>query len=243
MASEMERGRSEALRTALSATDVQPYLSPPPDTAYPLRYVFHVLGDVRGKIVLDLGCGSGENLAPLLARGADVIAIDLSPELIELAKQRVALSGYDAPVFLVGSALEIPLPDACVDTVLCASLLHHLDIPRAMAEIRRVLTPGGSVIVKEPVRFSKLAGRLRKLFPPQRDTSDDEHPLTREELERMKKGWRVEGERAFRLPFVPLISREKAIDSVWGLDRLLLKKFNALERYSTSRVLKLTTPD
>jgi hypothetical protein len=45
------------------------------------------------------------------------------------------------------------------------------------------------------------------------------------------------------LPFVPLFSRGKAIDSVWGVDRLLLRKFNALERYSTSRVLKLTRPD
>jgi SAM-dependent methyltransferase len=243
MTSEMERGRSEALHTALYATDVQPYLSPRPDTAYPLRYAFHLLGDVRGKTVLDLGCGSGENLAPLLARGAHVIAIDLSPELIELAKQRVALSGYEPPTFMVGSALETPLPDACIDVVLCASLLHHLDITRAMGEIQRVLKPGGSVIVKEPVRFSKLAGRLRKLFPAQRDISDNEHPLTREEVEHMKKRWLVDGERAFRLPFVPLFSRGKASDSVWGVDRLLLRKFNALERYSTSRVLKLTRPD
>jgi len=243
MPSEIYRGRSEAAHTVLAATDVRAYLSPPLDTAYPLRYAFYLLGDVRGKIVLDLGCGSGENLALLLAHGASVIAIDLSPELIALARKRVELSHFKAPVFMVGSALEIPLSDSCVNAVLCASLLHHLDVSRAMSEIRRVLKPDGFVVVKEPVRFSKMAGRLRKLLPAQRDISDSEHPLTREEVDRLKNGWRVAGERAFRLPFVPLFSRQRAIDAIWGLDRLLLKKFNALERYSTSRVLKLTKPN
>jgi SAM-dependent methyltransferase len=243
MASELERGRSEAAHTTLRTANVTPYLSPPSDTAYPLRYAFYLMGDVIGKTVLDLGCGSGENLVPLLARGAHVIAIDLSPELIELARKRVELSRYEQPLLIVGSATKIPIPDTYVDAVLCSSLLHHLNIPQAMAEIRRVLKRGGYVVIKEPVRFSRLAGRLRKLFPLQKDTSDDEHPLTRKEVEDMKNGWHVVGERAFRLPFVPMFGREQAIRGVWGLDRLLLKKFNALEHYSTSRVLKLTRPD
>jgi SAM-dependent methyltransferase len=243
MTTEIERGRSEAAHTRVKPTDVQPYLSPPPDTAYPLRYAFYVLGDIRGKTVLDLGCGSGENVTPLLARGAQVIAIDLSPELLELAKERVALSNFPLPVFMVGSALDIPIPDASIDVVLCASLLHHLDIPRAMAEIRRVLRPGGSVVVKEPVRFSRTIKRLRKLFPAREDISDDEHPLTREEMTQVKAGWQVAGERAFRLPFVPLLSRKKTIHTVWKFDQALLKRLSFLERYSTTRVLKLTRAD
>lgn len=238
--SELERGRSEASHTVLKAIDVSPYLSPHPDTPLPLRYAFYLLGDIHGKIVLDLGCGSGENIAPLLARGAKVIAVDLSDELVKLAVERIKLSKPPAwPQFLVGSAYDVPISGGSVDVVLCASLLHHLDIPRAMAEIRRVLRPLGIAVVKEPVRFSKFAAGLRRLLPAQRDTSDNEHPLTRAEIEQVKNGWVVSGERAFRLPFVPLFSREKAISSIWALDHWLLRRFGALEHYSTSRVMKL----
>lgn len=144
--SELERGRSEASHTVLKAIDVSPYLSPPANTPLPLRYAFYLLGDIHDKVVLDLGCGSAENIAPLLAKGEKVIAVDLSQELIELAVRRIRLSTPTIlPQFLVGSAYDVPLPNESVDVVLCASLLHHLDIPRAMEEIRRILRPGGIV--------------------------------------------------------------------------------------------------
>ncbi len=70
-----ERDRAEIERSAAEAAQinvgprnrkqVERYLNPPSDTAFPLEYAFWVLGDVRGKTVLDLGCGSGENIVPL----------------------------------------------------------------------------------------------------------------------------------------------------------------------------------
>lgn len=81
------------------------------------------------------------------------------------------------------------------------------------------------------------------MLPAQQDTSDNEHPLTRTELEQVKSGWKVSAERPFRLPFVPLFSRDKAISSIWALDRWLLRKFEALEHYSTSRVIRLEKVD
>jgi SAM-dependent methyltransferase len=94
------------------------YLDPPPDTPFPLRYAFYLLGDVRGRTVLDFGCGSGENVAPLLARGARVIGLDLSKDLIELARKRLAITKQDRECRLVvGSAFEVPLPDGAVDAV------------------------------------------------------------------------------------------------------------------------------
>src|SRR5438477_1450999 len=122
---EIERGRMEATHTVVQPTDVKPYLNPDPDTSIGLRYAFYLLGDVRGKTVLDLGCGSGENVAPLLARGARVIAVDLSQDLIGLARKRLAISKLDfseagiskegisnqdaGPHFMVGSAYDVPL--------------------------------------------------------------------------------------------------------------------------------------
>lgn len=240
--SEIERGKSEAAHTAVRAIDVAPYLDPEPDTPFPLRYAFFLMGDVLGKTVLDLGCGSGENTVPLLARGAHVIALDISQELAALARKRVELSPYTCPPLLVASAYDVPLPDNSIDLILCASVVHHLNIPRAMQEMRRLLKPGGAVIMKEPVRFSTLAGALRRLFPAQQDVSDDEHPLTREELRQMKTGWHVSGERAFRLPVVPLVRTffgERAAHKVFPLDGWLLRHLSPLEFLSTSRVLRL----
>jgi len=87
-----ERDRAEVLRSAdearkmvvppVNRTQVERYLNPPSNTAYPLEYAFHLLGDVRGKTVLDFGCGTGENLVPLVERGARVIGMDISPELV-----------------------------------------------------------------------------------------------------------------------------------------------------------------
>ncbi len=242
---EVERGRSEALHTVLVATNVTPYLDPPANTPLPLRYAFYLFGDVQGRTVLDLGCGSGENVRPLLARGASVIGIDLSQDLIELARQRLALTDQrDDARLLVGSAYDVPLPDGEVDAILCASLLHHLNIPRAMAEMKRLLKPGGVAIVKEPVRFSKTLAAIRPLFAAKEDISEDEHPLTTEEYATVKEGWIASGERAFRLPMIPLIDKlfsEKTALKFWGLDRGLLS-IRPLEHFATVRVLKLQKP-
>jgi 2-polyprenyl-3-methyl-5-hydroxy-6-metoxy-1,4-benzoquinol methylase len=68
-------------------------LNPPPESPFPLEYAFHLLGDVRGKSVLDLGCGSGESVVILAHLGAKVLGIDISPDLIAIAEQRLREGG------------------------------------------------------------------------------------------------------------------------------------------------------
>src|SRR6266852_3091398 len=82
---EIERSAAEAAKIALVPVEVDRYLNPPANTPYGLEYAFFLLGDVEGKTVLDLGCGTGENLIPLVKRGARVIAMDISSELAALA--------------------------------------------------------------------------------------------------------------------------------------------------------------
>ncbi len=73
---EVERSRVQATLSAnITATrrDIfERYSNPPPDTAFPLEYLFHVVGDVRGRQVLDYGCGDGGDSTLLAARGAFV---------------------------------------------------------------------------------------------------------------------------------------------------------------------------
>src|SRR5215471_11601746 len=86
---EIERSASEARDTRVERVEVQRYLDPPADTPFPLEYAFYLLGKVDGKTVLDLGCGSGESIPALVARGARVVGVDLSPDLIQLAAARM----------------------------------------------------------------------------------------------------------------------------------------------------------
>ena len=88
-AAEIARSASEASKIRLVDVDLERYQNPPADTCYPLEYAFFLLGDVLNKTVLDLGCGSGEEAVPLVQRGAQVIGVDISPDLIAVAHQRL----------------------------------------------------------------------------------------------------------------------------------------------------------
>jgi 2-polyprenyl-3-methyl-5-hydroxy-6-metoxy-1,4-benzoquinol methylase len=241
---EVNRSSLEAKRITLkpvSDSELARYVSPPSNTPFVLEYAFHLLGDVNGKTVLDLGCGTGINLIPLTKRGARTIGIDISPDLIRLAQKRLDDAQLESTL-QVGSAYDTGLPDESVDVIYCMSLIHHLEIPRVRDEMRRVLVPGGRIILKEPIRFSSTYTRLRKLLPAHgEEVSDFEHPLTQEELATMTESFRVEGVRHFRLPIVPLMNMvlPSASRSLWKTDYHLLKRYPALERYATTVVMRL----
>lgn len=80
---------------------------------------------MNGKTVLDLGCGPGSNLVPLIKRGARTIGIDISPDLIRLARNRLDDAQLQSEL-QVGSAYDTGLPHASVDVIYCMSLIHHL---------------------------------------------------------------------------------------------------------------------
>lgn len=238
---EIERSAEEAAHITIvppNRDQIKRYLNPPSDTAFPLEYAYWLLGDVRGKTALDLGCGSGENIVALVERGARVIGIDVSPELIALARQRLALAKLEATV-QVGSAYDTGLPDACVDVIFCIALVHHLDIERVRKEMRRVLAGDGKVILMEPVRFSKFYARLRNLLPARGNVSEYEHPLTRSEFAAINECFKADGTRYFRLPFVPLLSPIIRAQRLFKMDRRCLRTFPATSRYATCVVTKL----
>jgi SAM-dependent methyltransferase len=240
---EIERSAAEAAKVELAPVEVERYLAPPANTPYGLEYAFYLLGDIRGKSVLDLGCGSGENLIPLVKRGAQVIAMDISPELVDLARRRLAsyqISDETVTV-QVGSAYETGLPDESIDVVFAMALLHHLDLAKVRDEIYRILRPGGRFILREPIRFSPTLRALRRLFPaPEADISDFEHPMTRDEVALATQGFTKLAERNFRLPFVPLLMRFRNLSKrVWAMDRWLLQNFPKLEHFATGKVMSL----
>jgi len=111
-----------------------------------------------GDRVLDMGCGGGRHAFALYRRGADVVALDLDEaELKDVAGMFAAMQDAgEAPVGATahavrGSAYALPFADAAFDRVVAAEVLEHLpQDERAMAELVRVLRPGGLLAVTVP---------------------------------------------------------------------------------------------
>lgn len=127
-----------------------------------------LLGDVAGRAVLDAGCGDGTFARELARRGAFVTGVDADADMIAEAQvQAAGLVGSGAARFQVGRIEALPFPDASFDAVVAVTVLCLVPDPaRAMAEMARVLKPGGILVVGELGRFSVWAAwrRLRGLF-------------------------------------------------------------------------------
>ncbi|MEU9376043.1 class I SAM-dependent methyltransferase [Streptomyces sp. NPDC048255] len=101
-------------------------------------------GDVAGRRILDAGCGSGALSAALRDRGAVVTGIDASAGMLALAKRRL---GDEATLHLVDLSDPLPFADGAFDDVVASLVLHYLeDWGPVLAELRRVLRPGGRLI-------------------------------------------------------------------------------------------------
>ena len=99
--------------------------------------------DWRGKAVLDLGCAGGFMAEALAARGATVTGIDPAADAIEAARRHAAQGGL-AIAYDVGVGESLPYADAAFDVVVCVDVLEHVaDLHKVLAEIARVLRPGG----------------------------------------------------------------------------------------------------
>ncbi len=222
------------------------YSAPRANTPYPLEYAYHLLGDVSGKTVLDYGCGSGENSVLAVDHGAKVIGIDISPDLIALARKRSELHSVEQNVeFRVGSAHELPLDDQSVDVVFGKAILHHLDLKLSSREVFRVLRKGGKAIFLEPVRNSKFIRFVRGLIPyTAPDVSPYERPLTDIELAEFAEPFTTYDSRAFSLPVVNLLQVLRVPDRLFHkairLDGWFLQNAPALDHFASVRVIQLT---
>lgn len=100
-----------------------------------------------GVKVLEIGCGTGVITSYLETSGAEITAIDLSPDLLALALRK---DWSDRVHFQLGNAEDLEFEDASFDAVVGSSVLHHLDIDTSIRGIHRVLKPGGTIAFSEP---------------------------------------------------------------------------------------------
>lgn len=102
----------------------------------------------QAKHALELGCGTGVFLERAASTGARIDAIDLSQPLLQQARKRMA--GSPRVRLVCGNAEAMPYADGTFDAVYGSSVLHHLDLERALREVLRVLRPGGWAAFAEP---------------------------------------------------------------------------------------------
>ncbi len=105
-----------------------------------------LLDDLPPGPVLDGACGTGRHAAYLVAAGREVTGVDASPEMLARARGRLP-----AVELLEGDLAALPVPDATFAGAVCALALAHLpDMGPALAELSRVLRPGGRLVVSNP---------------------------------------------------------------------------------------------
>jgi ubiquinone biosynthesis O-methyltransferase len=125
------------------------------------RLILSLLGDVKGRRVLDIGCGDGDLAVELRRRGANVTGIDASSDMIEAAKARAKREGLEID-FQVGAAECIPFAAEQFDTVVAVTILCFVaNAAPAFQEVARVLRPGGLLVIGELGKWSLWAAARR----------------------------------------------------------------------------------
>jgi ubiquinone/menaquinone biosynthesis C-methylase UbiE len=207
--------------------------------------------DPAGKKVLQYGCGPGLGVETLLRRGAThLTGIDISEEEIAQAQRAAREGGYEQRVdFHARDAHHTGFEDGSFDLIVGHSILHHLDLPVALAELRRLLRTGGRAVFLEPLAGNPLL-RLGRLLTPAARTAD-EHPLTVADWKLCESLFprfsHVEVE-FLSIPLMPLnlvvprrLQRRLA-RAVAALDDAVLARFPALRPYARLSFLILEAP-
>jgi ubiquinone/menaquinone biosynthesis C-methylase UbiE len=135
-----------------------------------------------GEHVLDVGMGPGfltYDLAPMVGERGRVAGVDASAVMVELATKRCA--GRGPCELALGDATQLPFDDACFDVVVSTQVYEYVaDLPRALAEVRRVLRPSGRVFVLDTdwdsvVWNTRDAARMRRVLDAWDDHLHDPH--------------------------------------------------------------------
>lgn len=198
-----------------------------------IRPAFESLGDIRGRSVLDYGCGHGMAAVVMARRGARVTAFDLSFGYLDEARRRAAANQVSVD-FVGADGARLPFSDASFDAAWGNAVLHHLDIGVAVRELRRVLRPGGSAVFCEPWGENRwLRWARRKMHYAAKQRTADEEPLRHAHLQAIRSVFpetKVKGYQFLSMAHRVLHSGWMTAGLDWCDDQLL-RRVPQLEQY------------
>ncbi|HET6280256.1 MAG TPA: class I SAM-dependent methyltransferase [Polyangia bacterium] len=218
-------------------------------TAIANQHFLRQYGDVRGKRVLDYGCGAAEGGIYLAKLGARVVGMDVSRGQLDNAEKLAAFHGVKIETRLVTDT-RIPADDREFDFIYGNGVLHHVPLDSAVPELARVLAPTGKGCFMEPLPYNPLIEVYRKLATQVR--TEDERPLSWDQIASLGRNFDVVEHREVWFSTLAVFLKFFLIDRVHPNDERYWKKiitdaesvrwlFSPLQALD-DRLLKLVPP-
>lgn len=153
-------------------------------TAPEMRYILKKLGNLKGKTLLDIGCGLGEASVYFASKGAKVTAVDISQSMIETVKKLA--KKYNLSITTHQSSIEYLRlsPKNKFDIIYVGNLFHHVNIDKALEQIKLFLKPGGVLACWEPLHYNPVINIYRRLATKVR--SKEERPIKLSDINKFR---------------------------------------------------------
>jgi ubiquinone/menaquinone biosynthesis C-methylase UbiE len=184
-------------------------------------------------VLLDYGCGSGNDLMELSNKIKKGIGIDISESLIDNAKLKMNEKGIKNLEFFVMNVMNTTFENETFSLIRGSAILHHLDLKISLNEIKRILKIGGEAIFFEPLGMNPAIALYRKFTPQARTV--DERPLTKKDIKQIKEIFPNAKIRyysfftLFSVPFRKFKLFSKILFIMDFIDKIALSKYSPLK--------------
>ena len=212
--------------------------------AHPYGYMVQSVGNLTGKRVLEIGCGTGVFSVILAKRGAEFVqAFDISKESINLARKRARINSVDDRVrFQTMTVYDMDYGEEQFDLIVGLNILHHVDIDKVVGKIYSCLKKGGAAYFTEPFGEVEWLERIRLLIPIKVDEEDKSHWQEKLRYKDIRKfDVQFNSVRCIEFHLLSRLDRvirwSLLVDLLGRIDESLLGRFRFLRKYARRVVI------
>jgi SAM-dependent methyltransferase len=181
-------------------------------TAVENQFILRQMGNLKGKVLLDIGAGLGESSVYFALKGARVTTVDISPGMVEKSLQLAKGFGVELKGIVTG-AEDLEVPENSYDLIYIANTIHHVqNRPLLFERMNRALKTGGMFFSYDPLAYNPAIKLYRRMAT--RVRTPDESPLTVADLKLARKYFRNVGHKEFWISTLLLFGKYYFIDRV-----------------------------